>query len=334
VKRWFDPITVSKIFILSASDMKSTLEQFIDPENIPKKYGGRLDWAWGDLPYIEPTIDRALTWKNPSTGSHGRPGFPAGPIRWILAADGGMEAIAVGSVKGKNRREVIATLPGRKAGLEIPSTPLAYEATGGMTGHHTHPAENQEYFPSSGQTPPDELDDPIRRASRTVPMFAQQTAAGASSVRDGTSSSRYAQQEGGHAAGQLAHTTPDVRNHGFGDRTSTVEPSTVGQAHKDVDVPYAQSQAPQVDTSYLGQAKAMANSALQTTSSAVGTASNTVMSAVGYEHHEAQPAQHPPKQRRSIPQDPRVDRLPQHQVEDFIRSQYTSHNTLGETGKK
>lgn len=334
VKKWFDPITVSKIFILSSTEAKATLEKYIDPENIPKKYGGRLDWSWGDLPYIEPALNNALTWKNPARGSHGNHGFPAGPVRWIATADGSMEAIAVGSMRGQRRREVIATLPGPKAGVAVPSTPLAYEALD-ETGHSTHPAEDQEYFPSSGQTPPDEIDDPIRRASHTVPVFAQQSVSGAYSVRDGTSQSRYQQQEGGHAAGQLAYSTPDIRYQGFGDKTSTVETSTVGQAHKDVSVPFAYSQEPQVDNSYLGQAKAMANSAVQTTGSVVGAAGNTVMSAVGYGDQEPQHQPYAPQeQRRTIPHDPRVDRLPQHNVEDFIRSQYATHSTPGTNGKK
>ena len=51
VKRWFDPITVSKIFILSPQNVYSTLSQYIDHDNIPKdvpyranKVGGRAGW--------------------------------------------------------------------------------------------------------------------------------------------------------------------------------------------------------------------------------------------------------------------------------------------------
>src|ERR1700722_15413767 len=56
IKRWFDPITVSKIFILSQQDMKKTLETYIAPENIPRKYGGTLDYEFGMLPVLEPAI--------------------------------------------------------------------------------------------------------------------------------------------------------------------------------------------------------------------------------------------------------------------------------------
>lgn len=34
VKRWFDPITVSKIFILSAANTKSTLLEYIDRKSV------------------------------------------------------------------------------------------------------------------------------------------------------------------------------------------------------------------------------------------------------------------------------------------------------------
>jgi hypothetical protein len=39
IKRWFDPITTSKIFILSHHDLLPTLEAFIEPANIPNMEG-------------------------------------------------------------------------------------------------------------------------------------------------------------------------------------------------------------------------------------------------------------------------------------------------------
>lgn len=60
VKRWFDPITVSKIFILAAADVKPTLLQYMDEENIPTKYGGKLDFKFGDMPILEPAIADSL----------------------------------------------------------------------------------------------------------------------------------------------------------------------------------------------------------------------------------------------------------------------------------
>ena len=53
IKRWFDPGTTSKIFILSAAEVKPTLSAFMHPSSIPKQYGGDLDWKWGDMPALD-----------------------------------------------------------------------------------------------------------------------------------------------------------------------------------------------------------------------------------------------------------------------------------------
>lgn len=107
IKRWFDPITVSKIFILGDHEVKSTLEQFIDPKNIPKKYGGgQLDFGWGDAPNLDPVICETAQWEN------GHTRFPLGPMYW-RPVDGGerLECIAVGTVNQKDRLETVCTIP-------------------------------------------------------------------------------------------------------------------------------------------------------------------------------------------------------------------------------
>lgn len=53
IKRWFDPGTTSKIFILSSAEVKPTLTSFMDPSSIPRQYGGDLDWTWGDMPNLD-----------------------------------------------------------------------------------------------------------------------------------------------------------------------------------------------------------------------------------------------------------------------------------------
>jgi hypothetical protein len=111
IKRWFDPITVSKIFILSSADMKSTLEKYIDPENIPKKYGGTLDYEFGMLPMLETQIASALNWTDPSSDMQsGQKSYPTGPIKWRAQTATVMEAVAVGSEGGKRRERTIATV--------------------------------------------------------------------------------------------------------------------------------------------------------------------------------------------------------------------------------
>lgn len=103
IKRWFDPITVSKIFILSPAEVGPTLRQFIDPKNIPKKYGGELDFSWGDLPTVDPAWDGIVEWE-------GKPGFPTGPHIWRDIEGDRMECIGLGQKDGKLRRERICTV--------------------------------------------------------------------------------------------------------------------------------------------------------------------------------------------------------------------------------
>lgn len=119
IKRWFDPITVSKIFILPAHEVESTLRQFIDPVNIPKKYGGELDFSWGDLPTVDPAWDGAVEWEA------GRRGFPTGPNIWREAEDGErLECIGVGQVAGGGDRfEKICSV--KKTYSWDPATPTA-----------------------------------------------------------------------------------------------------------------------------------------------------------------------------------------------------------------
>jgi len=82
IKKWFDPITTSKIFIISHADVKRTLESFIDPVNIPEKYGGELEFVFGDMPVSDPALESFVSWKGKE------PGFPAGPLYWGPVAAG------------------------------------------------------------------------------------------------------------------------------------------------------------------------------------------------------------------------------------------------------
>ncbi|EIN12397.1 CRAL/TRIO domain-containing protein [Punctularia strigosozonata HHB-11173 SS5] len=65
IKGWFDENTRSKIFVLgkvtsaadssSASDAGATLRTLVDSADLPRVYGGELDWAYED----EPSLDDA-----------------------------------------------------------------------------------------------------------------------------------------------------------------------------------------------------------------------------------------------------------------------------------
>ncbi|KAF4123073.1 SEC14 [Geosmithia morbida] len=106
IKRWFDPITVSKIFVLSSSEVKPTLESFIEPRNIPKKYGGELDFSWGELPKTDPKWDGVVLWEN------GHKSFPTGPLLWSDSEDGKrLVCRGHGSKGGSKREEVICSVP-------------------------------------------------------------------------------------------------------------------------------------------------------------------------------------------------------------------------------
>ncbi|PNY26317.1 SEC14 cytosolic factor [Tolypocladium capitatum] len=106
IKRWFDPITVSKIFVLSAHEVKPTLEAFIDPCNIPKKYGGELDYTFGQLGVPDPHWEGVIDWEEGFTG------FPTGPLLWEEVDDGKRVAcVTYGSKGDEPRRQRICTLP-------------------------------------------------------------------------------------------------------------------------------------------------------------------------------------------------------------------------------
>ena len=149
VKRWFDPITVSKIFILSASEVKPTLLQYMDEENIPKKYGGKLDFKFGDMPMLEPAIADSLEWHD-ETRKGGFRSFPTGPIKWQRGADGKMQAVAVGSKNGTKRNTPIADIRPAANAAQSSLTPGAAQrgdlirTTTGVSTHPPSPPEGSE----------------------------------------------------------------------------------------------------------------------------------------------------------------------------------------------
>ena len=170
IKRWFDPITVSKIFILSDRNVFPTLSTFIDPENIPKKYGGKLDFKFGQLPTFDPAYSDCLVWKDGKSGQGRR--LPEGPLVWIKR-DQEMDLMAVGSAGGKERREVLATLyldrlPTQEPSLDSlpPGTPAV--ATAPQTPAMVHPDDTAFFKPDSADTSPDPGDALPKSAEEAV----------------------------------------------------------------------------------------------------------------------------------------------------------------------
>ncbi|EOD47899.1 putative cellular retinaldehyde-binding triple function protein [Neofusicoccum parvum UCRNP2] len=285
VKRWFDPITVSKIFILTDKTMKETLEQYIDIENIPKKYGGKLDIEFGDMPILEPQIAERLSFQNGSM-QKGANTIPTGPIKWEETPDGVVQAVAVGTEAGQPRRQVVATLSATKslkamhassiAGL----TPLVEKADPmTSTGTYTQPAEDPAAViatPTSSSSPaPSESDKTNPTTTSTTadaaPAAAPEQPNGDEKARTGTSETRFAEQSGTHAHNQLAAGTPHeaVNDHGHGDKTVSMEPRTVGQAAKDAAQPLPAADAEPAPPSYAEQAKGVAAAAVEKVAGAV-----------------------------------------------------------------
>jgi hypothetical protein len=135
--------------------MQKTLQAFIDPANIPKKYGGELDFQFGDMPVPDPAWEHVVKWEGNRTG------FPAGPLFWIHGdEDKKIKALAVGSVHEHERKEAVCvvtkTLP-----AEAPANGDAAAA-----------AETKYFDPSTA---------PPANASETVRAQEEQ----ASAVQDG-----------------------------------------------------------------------------------------------------------------------------------------------------
>ena len=84
--------------------MYNTLTAFIDPANIPKKYGGELDFQFGDMPVPDPAWKDALQWKGDFAN------FPGGPLYWTHGDEDKIEALAVGSTQEHQRKEVVCVI--------------------------------------------------------------------------------------------------------------------------------------------------------------------------------------------------------------------------------
>lgn len=80
----------------------------MDIENIPKKYGGKLDFECGKLPVLDSQVRDCL---NIAGGPNAERLFLTAPVRWMDETDEGeMTALGVGSIDGKQRKEHVATL--------------------------------------------------------------------------------------------------------------------------------------------------------------------------------------------------------------------------------
>ncbi|KAF1811190.1 CRAL/TRIO domain-containing protein [Eremomyces bilateralis CBS 781.70] len=328
IKRWFDPITVSKIFILGPSEVKPTLEKFIDIANIPKKYGGELDFEFGMLPVLEPSIKEHLQWQSPHIQG-GQKTFPIGPIIWREAPGDHMEAIAVGSEGRKRREQVVARVKADFKGMHGVSRlnteiDWSQEPAIPSTGTNTQPTEDGDLYYGSDLAPerantPAEVDGGGAATAAAVEADTQQngeaaeSGADADATRTGTSVTKQGQQTGTHAEGQLAEGTPQNVSHDVGgDKAAVMEPKTVGQAPKTVPVPDPVEETPGV----VGKAKAAAGAVGGAIENTVGALEEKV-GLTGKEEKKEEVLAERPK-------DPRVNELENGKVEEFIRSRNAS----------
>ena len=102
VTRWFDPATTKKIFVLSASETMEKLTEFIAPENLPKRFGGMLDWTFPMCPIPDAETKEII--------GHLAEKWVEGPIRYLSKPEGDV-LVAVGSQNGQLRRETLAQVP-------------------------------------------------------------------------------------------------------------------------------------------------------------------------------------------------------------------------------
>ncbi|KAK7956242.1 SEC14 cytosolic factor [Apiospora aurea] len=136
VKRWFDPVTVSKIFILGPTDVLPVLTSFIDIKNIPKAYGGEMEWKFFEEPKFDDEVKRLMSWENGYTA------LPPGPMYWRPYDDGKrLELMAVGTKDKKQRMDRVATIPvafpNQKFGEDKVAAPAAPAAATTTTNGET-----------------------------------------------------------------------------------------------------------------------------------------------------------------------------------------------------
>ncbi|KAL2808897.1 CRAL-TRIO domain-containing protein [Aspergillus granulosus] len=119
MRKWVDPDTAEKFQIPTTSEALATLSKYIEPENIPRRFGGKFDWDHGMPLDIDAEIRGALTWR----GEHK---LPQGPIKWLMDERARIVAVAVGSIDGTARMERVAV---REDGVQEAAKKIEPETT-------------------------------------------------------------------------------------------------------------------------------------------------------------------------------------------------------------
>ena len=156
----------------------------MDPENIPRRYGGQLDWEWGQLPSIDSETQAALE-------RDGNKGWVAGPALWL-----DHRRVVVGSENGKARRsdkEIAELKPVVYAAdwTEEPVHPERKASNASEKPHHpTHlapPTSKLERIPSEhAVTAAKRASSDAQRASHDAPVVAAAAGVGMGAAATGT----------------------------------------------------------------------------------------------------------------------------------------------------
>ena len=96
-------MTAAKIDIIPSAELSTTLTAYIDPENIPKRFGGALDFQIGSLPNLDGAARRVLSDALVSDST-----ALQGPFKWVTNGEGQRLAIATGTVQGLPRHATSA----------------------------------------------------------------------------------------------------------------------------------------------------------------------------------------------------------------------------------
>jgi hypothetical protein len=78
------------------------LQEDIDAESIPKRWGGELEWNHGMLPDLKSEVKERMQWREVQK-------FPVGPVKWKDEGDG-LIACLTGNKDGSLRSEKVVSV--------------------------------------------------------------------------------------------------------------------------------------------------------------------------------------------------------------------------------
>ena len=109
ITKWFDPAITSKISVLPAAKSLEVLTHHIHPDDLPKCFGGELEWEYGNHPSVDKETEALL-------GDLAED-WVEGPLEYVIDEDDKTgfpkeSIVAVGSDGGtRTRKAVLASLP-------------------------------------------------------------------------------------------------------------------------------------------------------------------------------------------------------------------------------